>query len=1099
MTRAAPAYQHNGADVSREAFYAVACDPRRSVVVEACAGAGKTWMLVSRIVRALLDGCAPQDILAITFTKKAAGEMRGRLHEWLEEFSEASDEELLQQLRMRGIQIENGQKSAPDMVLSLRNLQQTVLAQGRPVAIRTFHGWFAALLRGAPVSVLQRLGLPLRYELLEDDSRAIAQVWRRFYALLASDAAPEGARDDFHALVAVHGRSQTEKALKAALDKRVEFGTADAAGVVEGSVRAFHAQCPGFDGHAQPGDRLWSGAALALLGAAASALGRATAATFSAKGAELRLALDHHDAAGVIDSLFTQKGEPRAFGAKLAGLDTVREAQALVNEVRNAEHQHACWLHQQRMARLTRVLIGLFGDLKRERGWVDMNDVELAAGLLLDDPVLGGWVQEKLDARVKHLLIDEFQDTNPLQWRALSAWLSGYAGAGNAPPSVFIVGDPKQSIYRFRRAEPQVFIAARAFVAGVLGGDVVSCDHTRRNATGVIDAVNAVFEEAAATQAFAGFRPHTTESEQLGAVLKLPLIPRPEKADGGETADLWRDSLSVPRDEPEDTLRTLECRQAAAWIAGRIVAGEFPPGEVMVLARKRAALAPLQAELQALGIASVQPEKNDLGDMPEVQDIVALIDALVSPGHDLSLARALKSPLFGVTDDELVALALAQRGASRAEHPTHWLALLAGAGMPPKLQAIAATLERWQGWLAALPPHDALDAIYHDGDVRARFAAAAPPALRGAVLANLGALLAASLAVGGARYATPYAFVRRLKAGEVQAPVTASPDAVRLLTVHGAKGLEARCVLLLDSDPNAQNAESMGLLIEWPGEEPAPRRLVFLARESAPPACCADLLANERQARAREELNGLYVALTRARETFVLSATAPHRAAEGSAWRRVSPQALDVPPEQLLAPEAAATTLQHTFSLPILPQVSADWRSDAIEMVASAEAAGDADDRSARIGRAMHRLLEGAAASGAVLAQWPEARLRAVAREFALDAAGQARAAALALAIRNGEAAWAWDAAQLAWHGAEVALVWQGDTLRLDRLVQRRDTGEWWVLDHKSVARGGGNADHLDQLRGYGNAVRALYPGATVRAALLDGSGRMTEVHLSAA
>ncbi len=133
------------------------------------------------------------------------------------------------------------------------------------------------------------------------------------------------------------------------------------------------------------------------------------------------------------------------------------------------------------MARLTRVLIAQFTALKRERGWVDMNDVERAALLMLADPVPAGWVQERLDARIRHLMIDEFQDTNPLQWQALYAWLIGYSGAGTAP-SVFLVGDPKQSIYRFRRAEPQVFRAAQAFVVHGLGGDLLSCDHTRRNA-----------------------------------------------------------------------------------------------------------------------------------------------------------------------------------------------------------------------------------------------------------------------------------------------------------------------------------------------------------------------------------------------------------------------------------------------------------------------------------------------------------------------------------------------------------------------------------------------------------------------------------------
>ncbi len=134
----------------------------------------------------------------------------------------------------------------------------------------------------------------------------------------------------------------------------------------------------------------------------------------------------------------------------------MRAAQDAARHVLAAQTQHAAWQHQQRMARLTRCLLLEYGMLKRARGWVDMNDIERAAQVLLADPVLSGWVQERLDARIKHLLIDEFQDTNPLQWQALHAWLSGYTGAG-AAPDVFIVGDPKQSIYRFRRAEPQVF------------------------------------------------------------------------------------------------------------------------------------------------------------------------------------------------------------------------------------------------------------------------------------------------------------------------------------------------------------------------------------------------------------------------------------------------------------------------------------------------------------------------------------------------------------------------------------------------------------------------------------------------------------------
>jgi ATP-dependent helicase/nuclease subunit A len=158
------AYEHNGQRIARERFYEIACDPRRSVAVEACAGAGKTWMLVSRILRALLSGAQPHEILAITFTKKAAGEMRKRLREWLAQFAKCDAKELREALVMRGL----AQPSA-EQVEALRGLYAGMLAGGRPVQIRTFHSWFAALLRNAPLSVLEQLHLPANYELLEND------------------------------------------------------------------------------------------------------------------------------------------------------------------------------------------------------------------------------------------------------------------------------------------------------------------------------------------------------------------------------------------------------------------------------------------------------------------------------------------------------------------------------------------------------------------------------------------------------------------------------------------------------------------------------------------------------------------------------------------------------------------------------------------------------------------------------------------------------------------------------------------------------------------------------------------------------------------
>ena len=1090
------AYEHNGQPVSSEVFYAIACDPRRNVAVEACAGAGKTWMLVSRIVRALLEtkegaagsaGAAtqPHEILAITFTRRAAGEMRERLYEWLTQFAHADQPTLLRELQLRGVSGLADPQAAARLTGQLATIYRRMLATGRSVQIRTFHGWFAALLRSAPVAVLQAMGLPVNYELLEDDSPAKALVWRRFYELLVKTP---WLKADFEAVVMVYGRFQTDRALQAALDKRVEFALADAQGVVDGSVQPFAQQFPMFAGLDQPEDLLRAGPGQQLLAEAARTLGRAGAPSFAARGVELERALSAGDLSAVQTALLTADGKPRKLGEKILGIEKVRAAQELVLAVGAARHQHEAWLYQQRMARLTRGLIAEFTALKRERGWVDMNDVERAALLMLADPVLSGWVQEKLDARIKHLLIDEFQDTNPLQWQALFGWLSSYTGAGQAP-SVFMVGDPKQSIYRFRRAEPQVFRAAQHFVQHGLGGDLLSCDHTRRNAPEIIGAVNAAMAAARALDGYEGFREHSTESGDTGRVGRLPPITRPDPAAAGLAGHgldggAWRDSLTTPRQLPEDTLRTLEARQAAAWIATSLAATANPrlaPSDVMVLSRKRAGLQPLLEALRALHIPAQIGEKTALIDCCEVLDLVALLDVLVSPQHDLSLARALRSPLFNLGDDALVRLALAQRSLALP-----WYQLLQqqeGLGLSADgLAGLGAVLARWKGWLDRLPPHDALQAIYDDGDVLARFAAAAPAPQRQAVLANLRALLTACLQLDGGRYATPYALVRALKAGGLQAPATLSSQAVRLLTVHGAKGLEAAAVLLLDTDTAPRNADSMGVLVDWPGEATEPRKFVFLVSESRPPACCAETLQAEQQARRREELNALYVALTRARQTLVISSIEPYRPAPDSWWRRLHDLASELPQPVPPAPAATLAGAADWFNLQELPPATVLPRSPDIEKLAE-------DSPAARIGKAMHRLLEWGA--------WGDVQQAAAAREFALAPAQIAEAALIAARVRAGEGAWAWHADALAWQGNEVELAYLGQTLRLDRLVQRQDAGHeghWWVLDYKSAGAPQRQLALVAQLQDYRKAVQRLYPEAVVKAAFLTGLGTVVEL-----
>ena len=594
--------------------------------------------------------------------------------------------------------------------------------------------------------------------------------------------------------------------------------------------------------------------------------------------------------------------------------------------------------------------------------------------------------------------------------------------------------------------------------------------------------------------------------------LRLPAITDADDDSQGAGRDplAWRDSLTEPRHEAEETQRMRECTQAAAWVAAQIASGT-PPKQVLVLARKRDRLASMQDALRALHLPCVQPEKADLFDAPEVQDMVALLDALVSPTHDLSLARALKSPLFGVGDDALVALAVLRR---QPEHAgCSWFDLLLKSELLAlDLKALGPVLTQYQDWVSGLPPHDALHAIYEHGDVLARFAAAAPVTQRQAVQANLRALLAASLQHDGGRYLTPYAFVRAMKKGGVRAPGRADAQAVRLLTVHGAKGLEADCVLLLDTDTRPQKAETMGVLVDWPGEQAVPSAFVFLASESNPPPSAEAALAAEQQARSREELNMLYVAMTRAKHCLALSSVLPSNSAPGSWWNRLAPLVTEVDAGTAPALSAEAGATPDTFTIAALhplPEALQSARTKPGAAAADPTSAtpvampGDAESTPlSRQGDAMHQLLEQAGVAGAPLADlrahgWPAARIARLASDHDIAPAAAELAARMAQGILAGEGAWAWDPDQVQTAINEAPLHYQGQSLRIDRLVLRRALSAndavagWWVLDYKSAAQPQRQQALVAQLQRYQEAVQALMPGEAVHAAFLTGDGRL--------
>ncbi len=1125
------AYIVNGQPVAPEAFYAVACDPRRSVVVEACAGAGKTWMLVSRMLRAMMDGTPPHQILAITFTRKAAGEMRTRLQEWMHEFAHADDATCDQALRDRGVP----EAEVPGSRDKLRGLQAAWMADGRSVEIHTILGWFAKLVQGAPLDLLHELGLPPDMQLIEDTQALWPNVWGRFLQRADADDALRQALADSIADV---GRHNTEAWLTQALSNRLEIELADRAGRLLGSVEGVSALNLAW----ADGDELAAAwrqpVANGQLWALARELGQGGKKGQQDAAVALEMALGQTDNAaaekGIRQALFTNTGGLRK---ALGESDLLSWAAAWLGDWADARAQAQAQTQHQRQCTLAKALLATYRQLKTEMGVADMVDLELAASRLMADPVMSGWVQERLDHRVRHVLMDEFQDTSPLQWHTLRAWLSAYAGAGGGSsgqqaPSVFLVGDPKQSIYRFRRADPKVFQAARRFVVEGLDGQHLACDHTRRNAQAVIGVLNAVMGQVAEAGRFPDFRPHTTSSAQPGQLIVLPQVQR-EAAGKDEAAQAaqpsawamppdpglpegWRDTLLTPRHELEVTRRELEAQQIASLVRHMMDVDGVPPQEIFVLARRRVSLEAVAQALNTLQIAHLAPESDLLTDKAEVQDLMAAVEALLSPGNNLALAHALRSPLFGVSDDELQWLA------ARLPSPqASWMATLrqlsSHDGLPHSLHTAQASYAAWQQALPHLPPHDLLERIVRDTGYRQALVQQVPHGQWQAALFHVDTLLAHSLAANSGRDVTPYTWLRQLRRDPPKLPPRAAANAVQLMTVHGAKGLEADVVVLADMDAESQRSATYSLMIDWPEGQSAPLRCAFVASESQCPPSLRALRDAEDLADEVEGMNALYVALTRARKTLVFSSTQP-RAAQARSWWAWLHRAATLPTPMvepgtgvLASPAAKAGVAQVGDALALariqLPGLPALIRAQAEPSDPDARPSlpvTTVASRDAMLGQWVHAALEhltvlpASHRSDERLAQILALTQAGIASRNALPPdvdwpAWQDAARRLTQRIMNTPALKPWLAAEgWAWAGNEVPMADAQGVMRLDRLVaavQPDGRWTWWVIDYKLHHDPLASADYQAQMARYVAAVQAAQPTDAVGGAFITSQG----------
>lgn len=1084
------AYEINGEHADAARFIALACDPSRSVVVEACAGSGKTWLLVARVLRLLLAGTEPAAILAITFTRKAAQEMRERLMQLLHELTLKPDAEVLTLLRERGV----AEHELPALLPLARTLYERVLRSPQALSIDTFHSWFARLIQIAPLAS----GVPHGYSLTEATGELLADAYSRLMQT-ANEKKNQHIRDALIALYAQIGDSNTRKMLDAFMFRRAEWWATEQGGEPLDGL----SELCGADGVSDARLSLWNDQKiLARIGQIAWLLGQGTA-TNKKRAVAIESAITAgaslENFAALATQFFDKDLKPRGNSAGLATFSKV-----LNNNL--GEHGVAAFelefetlgaslktilrrSMEPQVIALNRALftvgaayLEIYQTVKAEQRVFDFADLEWQAYRLLTNEEHAAYLQSRLDARYRHVLLDEFQDTNPLQWSIVQAWLNAYGNDADKP-GMFVVGDPKQSIYRFRRAEPRVFSAAKETLVAQ-GADFLRTNQTRRNAAEIVAVLNASFV------ANPIYRPQTTLASGVGAVWQLPLVQQEKTEKIVWSPAQLRDPLTMPREEEEDARRLDEGRAVAqAILQARSEMKSSRWSDVMLLVKKRTHLRAYERALREAGIPFASDKRGGLLESLEVADLIALLSFLITPHDDLALAHVLKSPLMGSSDEDLITLAL------RSEK-TWWsrLHLAAQEQSSPALQRALFLLEKWLLLAPRLPVHDLLDRILHDGDVIARYAQTASPLVRGQVLGNIEAFTELALNLDAGRYPSLPKFIaalRRLqKSADSDAPdeadIDAAMDAVRILTIHGAKGLEAPIVVLLDANHSDGARDDVGVLCEWPQDADAPTHFSVFGKQSERGAARDQLFAEEDSLKVQEDWNLLYVATTRARNLLIVSGVADARGgavngvAPGRWYSRFQGAQIVQAQAELVTAEAGADI---EFSLAIFnPPALPAAQIVPTEVFSSAEI----DE-----GIALHALMERLtpALAWPVTLPAPEliAKWLSCTHEMAVTISAQA-----GIILTQPELARFFDPAQHRFARNEMEVIAGAGMVRFDRAVMFDD--ELWILDYKRNLFDSERAAYAQQLAGYRVAAQEVFRDVRIRSGLITVDGYLTEM-----
>jgi ATP-dependent helicase/nuclease subunit A len=867
-----------------------ASDPRELVWLSASAGTGKTHVLTARVLRLLLGGAAPEAILCLTFTKAGAAEMAERIHRRLAHWAGQKDDLKLTQDLTR-----LGEDAGPEALKRARQLFARVLeAPGGGLRIQTIHAFCQTLLAGFPAEA----GLTPGFRPIE--GREEAALARRTLADLLDGAARGGDHGlirDVQALSLRLGEGGAEAYLLDCARAPDALAALGARGAIEPRLRhafdvplgdveeAIEAACAGLDLAAFEA----VARANATWGTATGLRDADTLAAFLAAGSAARAAMLEE----VLFVVLTKSFEPRKYAAGLLKADAGYPDQC----VRLADQIGRLLGWRRRAALAAAIGAGLragqayaqaYAEAKRAAGLVDFDDLIRATVRLLDEPGMGDWVRYKLDQQTDHILVDEAQDTNAAQWaivgRLAEEFFVGAGARGGAPRTIFTVGDFKQAIFGFQGTDPVEFERARlGFAIKALQVDRefldLSLDRSFRSAPAVLELVDRLIADLGHEEMglFTPAERHAAHHAMPGRVtLWKPLSIEEAMDDDGEEGFI---------DDATRAYAGRLAKQVRRWIDERLWLASkkrpIRPEDILILVRRRADLASLiVARLHAEKVPVAGVDRLRLTAPLVVKDLLAAVRFAVQREDDLSLAALLVSPLFGWSQEELYRVGFGRRG--------------------PLVDAVRAKGDA--------DTSAALDAILARADFTTPYRflehlLTGPLDGRRKLLRRLGdeardpidELLGAALQFEGTATATLQRFLDWFDRGDVE--ITRDPsaplDAVRVMTVHGSKGLEAPLVILADAtaDPDLSPDRRLDWAIEE-GADPVP---VLRPRKAE----MVEALRKDAEALAKRERQEhwrlLYVALTRAQEHLVIGGTLGVRARgvpPASSWYQAIDQAM---------------------------------------------------------------------------------------------------------------------------------------------------------------------------------------------------------------